>query len=105
MRSISMPRIKVFILLIFTAAILAFYTIDRGPSYKVSAQTASEKTVGETHPNVKLLKDLPESQLQITMNFMRASLGVTGASPHVVSPEEKWVFSKDKKPLKETARK
>jgi hypothetical protein len=100
-----MPRIKVLILLLFTAAIIAFYTIGREPGYKVSAQTAGEKTAGETHPNVKLLKDLPESQLQITMNFMRASLGVSCAYCHVVSPEGKWDFSKDDKPLKETARK
>jgi len=100
-----MRRIKALILLLYTAAILVFFMVNRAPDHKVSAQTTGEKTVGETHPNVKLLKDLPESQLMLTMNFIRASMGVSCAYCHVVSSEGKWDFAKEDKPMKDMARK
>jgi hypothetical protein len=95
-----MPRLKVIVVLFYAALLPAFFIFTYTPDHKVSAQ-AAEKTVGETHPNVKLLKGLPESQLQITMNFMRASLGVSCAYCHVVSADNKWDFAKDDKPMKE----
>jgi hypothetical protein len=99
-----MFRTKALITLLYIAAILIFFISYRLPDNKVSAQ-AAEKTIGDTHPNVKLLKALPESQLQITMNFMRASLGVSCAYCHVVSSDGKWDFAKDEKPVKQIAMK
>jgi hypothetical protein len=98
-----MTRTRAFILLFYTVFIFIFLVFGRVPAYETEAQTAPEKTVGQTHPNVKLLKDLPESQLFITMNFMRASLGVSCAYCHVNSGGDKWEWAKDDKPTKMTA--
>ncbi len=63
-----------------------------------------EKTVEQTHKNIQVLKGLPESQLYIVMNFMRASLGVSCAYCHVYQGGDKWEWEKDDKPAKRTAR-
>jgi hypothetical protein len=55
--------------------------------------------------NVKLLTGLTPLQLQRTMNFMRASLGVNCDYCHVVSDEKGWDFASDAKPEKESGRK
>jgi Photosynthetic reaction centre cytochrome C subunit len=55
--------------------------------------------------NVKILKDMSDLQLQRTMNFMRASLGVHCDYCHVVTKESGWDFASDAKPEKETTRK
>jgi photosynthetic reaction center cytochrome c subunit len=55
--------------------------------------------------NVKILKGMSDLQLQRTMNFMRASLGVHCDYCHVVTKETGWDFASDAKPEKETARK
>jgi hypothetical protein len=97
-----MARIKAFILLFYVGSLLVFFICYRAPNSRVRAQ-AAPKTVGQTHPNVKLLKDLPESELFITMNFIRASLGVSCAYCHVVSSESQWEWARDDKPAKQTA--
>jgi hypothetical protein len=98
-----MTRTRALVLLFYAASILIFFIFRPGPAYRTEAQTAAEKTVGQTHPNVKLLKDLPESQLFITMNFMRASLGVSCAYCHVNSGGDKWNWASFDKPTKQTA--
>ncbi len=98
-----MTGIRALVLFIYTAVIIVFMVFGRPADHRVVAQSAAEKKVGETHPNVKLLKDLPESQLFITMNFMRASLGVSCAYCHVNSGGDKWEWAKDDKPAKQIA--
>jgi photosynthetic reaction center cytochrome c subunit len=55
--------------------------------------------------NVRILKGMSDLQLQRTMNFMRASLGVHCDYCHVVTKESGWDFASDAKPEKESARK
>lgn len=63
-----------------------------------------DKPVEEVRKNIQVLKGLPDSQLFIAMNFMRASLGVSCAYCHVFNGEDKWEFEKDDKPTKQVAR-
>src|SRR2546430_5929762 len=55
--------------------------------------------------NVQLLTGMTDLQLQQTMNFMRASLGVHCDFCHVVNDKEGWNFASDEKQTKTTARK
>jgi len=54
--------------------------------------------------NVQLLTNMSDLQLQRTMNFMRASLGVHCDFCHVVDDKTGWDFASDSKPEKKTAR-
>ncbi len=63
-----------------------------------------DKLVDQTRKNIQVLKGLPDSQLFLVMNFMRASLGVSCAYCHVNSGGDKWEWEKDDKPTKNTAR-
>jgi photosynthetic reaction center cytochrome c subunit len=56
----------------------------------------------EYFKNIKVLKDLPAEELQPTMQFIAASLGVQCNFCHVVGPQGG--FDKDEKKQKETAR-
>lgn len=56
------------------------------------------KTAGESFKNVKVLRDIPESELMPAMNFMAGSLGVTCEFCHV-NP-----WDSDEKPKKKMAR-
>jgi hypothetical protein len=60
------------------------------------------ETAGEYFKNIKILKDLPAEQLQPTMQFIAASLGVNCDHCHVRGPQGG--FDKDDKESKETAR-
>ena len=62
-----------------------------------------EKTIGETHTNIKVLNDLPESQLIPMMNLMAGSLGVRCNFCHV-NKNGQWDYPNDEKPEKGTAR-
>ena len=55
--------------------------------------------------NVQLLTGMTDVQLQQTMNFMRASLGVHCDFCHVVDDKDGWNFASDAKENKRTARK
>jgi hypothetical protein len=55
--------------------------------------------------NVRHFTGLTPPELQRTMNFMRASLGVHCDFCHVVTKEAGWQWEKDDKPAKQTARK
>lgn len=79
-------------------------------NWKTSAQGgASAKApqgdapVEQRHPNIQVLKGMPESQLIPTMQFIAASLGVNCAYCHV-NTGGKWEFEKDDKKNKLTAR-
>src|SRR3954452_4218243 len=54
--------------------------------------------------NVQLLTNMTDLQLQRTMNFMRASLGVHCDFCHVVDDKTGWDFASDAKPEKKTGR-
>ncbi len=54
--------------------------------------------------NVKLLSGMSDIELQRTMNFMRASLGVHCDFCHVVAKETGWDFASDEKQPKRMAR-
>jgi hypothetical protein len=54
--------------------------------------------------NVQLLTNMTDLQLQRTMNFMRASLGVHCDYCHVVDDKTGWDFASDAKPEKKTGR-
>jgi len=58
------------------------------------------KTAGEAFKNIQVLKDIPADQLQPTMQFIAASLGVECEHCHVAR-----AFEKDDKKAKQTARK
>lgn len=62
-----------------------------------------EKTIGETHKNIKVLNDLPDSQLIPMMNLMAGSLGVRCNFCHV-NKNGQWDYPNDEKPEKGTAR-
>jgi hypothetical protein len=65
---------------------------DQGPK-------ASEK-----YMNLKVLGDMPASQLHEAMVFMEASLGFNCASCHVRNPDGRFAFEKDDNENKTTAR-
>jgi len=54
--------------------------------------------------NVQVLTNMTDTQLQRTMNMMRASLGVHCDFCHVVDDKTGWQFDKDDKKEKKTAR-
>src|ERR1044072_7212144 len=68
------------------------------------------QTVAQTRKNMQVLKDLPESQLFLVMNFVATSLGVNCNYCHVQQGKDpttgttKWVWESDDKPSKHTAR-
>jgi hypothetical protein len=63
----------------------------------------TEKTIGETHKNIKVLNALPDSQLIPMMNLMAGSLGVRCNFCHV-NKNGQWDYPNDEKPEKATAR-
>lgn len=63
-----------------------------------SEQPPKDKTAGEYYKNIKILKDIPASDLLPGMRYMTTALGVKCDYCHV-NP-----FAKDAKPEKETAR-
>ena len=68
------------------------------------AQQQQDRPAGVARKNIQVLKELPNSQLIPVMNFIGASLGVNCAHCHVRSGDE-WLFEKDDKREKLTARK
>jgi len=68
------------------------------------------QTVAQTRKNIQVLRDLPESQLYLVMNFVATSLGVNCNYCHVQQGKDpttgttKWVWESDDKPSKHAAR-
>ena len=69
-----------------------------------AAAAIQEKTLGETHPKIQVLKGLPESQLGLVMNFVAVSMGRRCDYCHV-NNSGKWDWESDEKEEKLTARK
>ncbi|HEX8652383.1 MAG TPA: c-type cytochrome [Pyrinomonadaceae bacterium] len=75
------------------------------PAHVIGLQAGQEdKPVEQVRKNIQVLKGLPDSQLFMAMNFMRASLGVSCAYCHVFNGGDNWEWEKDDKPQKRTAR-
>ena len=79
----------------------------------VSAVAQKPGSAGATRPKLEVLKDLPESQLFPLMNLVATSLGVrcdhchVQATPDFTKPPSNtggWVWDRDDKPQKRTAR-
>jgi hypothetical protein len=111
------------LLVVILACVSAVVVIDRARAQKSSPEfTASlsslgitattqttaaavqEKTLGETHPKIQVLKGLPESQLGLVMNFVTVSMGRRCDYCHV-NNNGKWDWESDEKEEKLTARK
>src|SRR3954451_7786818 len=67
------------------------------------AGAVKEKTIGETQKNIKVLNDVPASQLIPMMNLIAGSLGVKCSFCHV-NNNGQWNYAADDKQEKNTAR-
>src|SRR5262245_12120999 len=67
------------------------------------AQALSDRPAGETRKHLQVLQAVPESQLFLAMNFIALSLDVNCDYCHV-REETKWLWERDDKPPKATAR-
>jgi len=74
-----------------------------GPSSHRSGPN-QDKPVGKTFKNVQVLKDLNDEQLNNTMQFVAASLGVFCDHCHVTTQQGNWPMERDDKKTKRTAR-
>jgi hypothetical protein len=70
----------------------------------VLAVSGAGRAQDDEHKNVKLLTGLDALEMQRTMNFMRASLGVHCDFCHVVTEKDGWQWERDDKEAKVTAR-
>jgi hypothetical protein len=82
-------------------ATLGMATAAQTPAASAAPQ---EKTLGETHPKIQVLKSLPESQLGTVMNFVAVSMGRRCDFCHV-NNAGKWDWESDEKEMKLAARK
>lgn len=73
-----------------------------GPGFAPPRPPRPGETAGEYYKNIKVLKDIPATDLPPTMQFIAASLGVQCNFCHVTGPQGG--FDKDEKKPKETAR-
>lgn len=64
---------------------------------------AQDPPIGETRPNVRVLKNLRESELFLAMNFVADSLGVHCDHCHV-KDGAKWMWADESKPAKAKGR-
>ncbi len=94
----------------FDPARILRFTNDLTDTFTPSQAAQSEKIVEQTRKNIQVLKGLPESQLFLVMNFVATSLGVQCAFCHVQQGKDpktgfaNWVWERDDKPEKQTAR-
>jgi hypothetical protein len=72
-------------------------------SQQTQPPAPKEKTIGEMRKNIRVLTDLPDSQLIPMMNLFAASLGVRCTHCHV-NKDGQWNYPADEKPEKNTAR-
>jgi photosynthetic reaction center cytochrome c subunit len=73
-----------------------------GPGFTPPRPPRPGETAGQYYKNIKVLKDIPATDLPPTMQFIAASLGVQCNFCHVTGPQGG--FDKDEKKPKETAR-
>ena len=92
-------------------AVASVLSIAAGTHLPASTPTGSprsgwsqEKPPGQTFKNVQVLKDLNDVQLNNTMQFVAASLGVSCDHCHVTAQQGNWPMERDDKQTKRTAR-
>ena len=87
------------------AASLSSLGIPAPAQTPAPAAASQEKTLGETHPKIQVLKALPESELGLVMNFVAVSMGRRCDFCHVNKGNNNWDWESDEKEEKLTARK
>jgi hypothetical protein len=75
-----------------------------GWTVSFAAARAQRPTAAEKFKNIQVLKDLPADELDATMRFMAASLGVGCDFCHVTAERGPWPLEKDDKVTKQTTR-
>jgi outer membrane lipoprotein-sorting protein len=75
------------------------------PQTPAATAAPKEKTLGESHPKIQVLKGLPESQLGLVMNFVAVSMGRRCDYCHVNKGNNNWDWESDEKEEKLSARK
>jgi hypothetical protein len=95
------------VLLLCSAAMVALtatgVAVGRPGQEPAAAINPTEETAGQTGQNIRVLKELPRSQLYPVMRFMAASLGFQCGSCHVIK-DGRIDPALDDKPEKQTAR-
>jgi hypothetical protein len=88
-------------ILVALAAIASFICVSKKTEGTLAQTQNSQtpRTAAQAFKNIQVIKDMPASQLQGTMSFMAASLGVECSHCHTPPAMEK-----DDKPAKQTAR-
>src|SRR5262245_47903510 len=82
----------------------------KGTNVRAQQGPPADKPVEQTRKNIQVLKGLPESQLFPMMNFVAVSLGVQCNYCHVSQGTDpktgfiNWLWERDDKPEKESAR-
>jgi hypothetical protein len=80
------------------------YSSPKDTSKQKQPQYEGDKPAEEVFKNIKVLKGMPAWQLQPTMHFIEASVGMNCGNCHVRDNEKGWEFDKDTKPEKRKAR-
>src|SRR5689334_4545471 len=88
-------------ILVALAAIVSFICVSKKTeeTFAQAQNSQPPRTAAQAFKNIQVIKDMPASQLQGTMSFMAASLGVECSHCHTPPAMEK-----DDKPPKQTAR-
>ena len=100
--------LRIIVLILLMLAVLTVLT-NVGVAHDASTQDAAthiqsnERTAGQVFKNIKVLNDLPQSQIYPVMRFMAASLGFQCGNCHVI--RNGFIDAPlDDKPEKQTAR-
>jgi photosynthetic reaction center cytochrome c subunit len=105
---VAAAAVFVMFVSVLQAARLQAPTAARPPAQLPAAQAAPQAPQGpkasEKYMNLKVLGDMPATQLHDAMVFMEASLGFTCESCHVRKPDGEFAWEKDDKDNKVTAR-
>jgi uncharacterized protein YciI len=108
------PRLLMVCLAVLTAVVVSYSSLQAArqpapPPARPAGQAAPAAPQGpkasEKFMNLKVLGDMPASQLREAMVFMSAALGFTCESCHVRKPDGEFAWEKDDKDNKVTARK
>ena len=98
MRATIIKRIWIVIALAAIGFVIGFFRKTEETHAQVQA-SQTPRTAAQVFKNIQVIKEMPASQLQSTMQFMAASLGVDCSHCHTRPAMEK-----DDKPAKQTAR-
>ena len=104
LRVIALTFLVSIAFVILTSLSNAQASRDQDSSATTMQAAPQEKSVEQVFKNIKVLNEMPQSQLYPAMRFMAASLGFQCGSCHVI--KNGWIDSPaDDKPEKQTARK